>query len=55
LTKEKQHLDDFEQDLDGGLFEGIQHLGAFSRLADFKKDMQHEKQRLQIESIKIGS
>ena len=56
LQKEKEQIDAFSQDLDLNLFEGVDKdsVAAFSRLNQFKKEIQHEKQTVHLEGMRIG-
>lgn len=59
MKKEKTQIEQFGQDLDQNLFEGVDKVqdgvAAFSRLSKFKKDIEHEKQTVQLEALRIAS
>jgi len=42
LRQEKEKVEIFASDLEVGLFEGVDMTAAFSRLCDFKREIEHE-------------
>jgi hypothetical protein len=54
LSQEKTHIEQFGQDLDDDLFDGV-IIPSSSRLLEFKREMQQQKQSLHLETIRIDA
>ena len=54
LSQEKTHIEQFGQDLDDDLFDGV-IIPSSSRLLEFKREMQQQKQSLHLETIRIDT
>lgn len=55
LRQEKAKVETFATDLEVSLFEGVDMTAAASRLAEFKREIEHEQQSIRLESLRIGS